>query len=108
MASLDLGFDLEGIRVPVRLLSLVFAFASALPLAAPDDARAGGLDLSGQPITLLFRGGDYAELTLGASDAARSSGEDTAGVASGDVYGERRRLRAGIMRAASATTGRRR
>jgi len=78
----------------VRPLPPAVALTVAL---ASGGASAGGLDLSGQPITLLFRDGDYAELTLGGT-VPRIEGEDAAGVASGNVYDVVAGLQAGVVR----------
>ncbi len=64
--------------------------------AAATGAHAGGLDLSGQPVTLLFHDGNYAELTLGATDP-RVSGTDPAGATSGDVFGLVSGVGAGLL-----------
>lgn len=61
-------------------------------------AHAGGLDLSGQPVTLLFRDGDYAELSLGAV-APHVVGADAAGASSGSVFGTVSDIGLGIVRA---------
>lgn len=61
------------------------------------EASAGGLDLSGQPVTLLFRNGNHAELTLGATDP-RAIGTDPAGRSSGDVFGTVSHLGLGVVR----------
>ena len=48
-------------------------------------ATAGGLDQSGQPVTLLFRDGNYAEVAVGFWDPTVEGSLGTAG--SGNVYG---------------------
>lgn len=64
-------------------------------------AHAGGLDLSGQPVTMLFRDGGrqggYAEVSLGATNP-RIVGTDPAGASSGDVFGTVSDLGLGVVR----------
>jgi long-chain fatty acid transport protein len=69
----------------------------ALAALAATDAVAGGLDLSGQPITLLFHDGDYAEVAIGAAWPSLS-GTDAAGTPSGNVYGPVADFGAGVVR----------
>ena len=71
------------------LLASAAGFATA--------AHAGGLDLSGQPVTLLFRDGNYAEVSFGALDP-RAGGADPQGVTSGNVYGTVSDVGAGVVR----------
>jgi long-chain fatty acid transport protein len=60
-------------------------------------AEAGGLDLSGQPVTLLFHDGDYLELGLGSTNP-RVSGTGRGGSESGDVFDPVSDLSLGIVR----------
>lgn len=69
---------------------------ATLALSAPA-AHAGGLDFSGQPITLLFHDGNYAEASFGAT-WPQLEGTDPQGAASGNVYGTVSALGAGILR----------
>ena len=83
---------------PVRQLARAPATACATVCATVCATAVGsaGLDLSGQPVTLLFRDGSYAEVSLGATDP-RIGGTDPAGVDSGDVYAAVSDLGAGIV-----------
>jgi long-subunit fatty acid transport protein len=74
---------------------LLLAAAAAAAVAAT--ARAGGIDLSGQPVTLLFHDGDYAELSFAATRPT-IEGSDPAGAASGSVYGTVSDIGAGVLR----------
>jgi long-chain fatty acid transport protein len=68
------------------------------PLAAlASQASAGGLDLSGQPVTLLFRDGGHAEATLGTT-SPRVIGTDAGGASSGDVFETVGDLGLGVVR----------
>ena len=71
------------------LLASAAGFATA--------AHAGGLDLSGQPVTLLFRDGNYAEVSFGAT-RPWIEGADPQGVTSGNVYGTVSDVGAGVVR----------
>lgn len=61
------------------------AVGIAVGLAAAWAAGAGGIDQSGQPVTLIFGDGNYAELGL-AYWMPSIEGTDAAGNASGNVY----------------------
>ncbi len=65
--------------------------------ALPSQASAGGLDLSGQPVTLLFRDGGYAEASFALTDP-RVVGSDPAGASSGDVFATVSDLALGVVR----------
>ena len=58
-------------------------------------ASAGGLDQSGQPVTLLFRDGRYAEVAVGFWQPT-VDGRDALGTGSGNVYGPITDVFAGI------------
>jgi long-subunit fatty acid transport protein len=59
--------------------------AIAIALVSVTGARAAGLDLSGQPVNLVFADGDVVELTFGAT-RPQIGGVDPAGATSGNVY----------------------
>jgi len=71
------------------------AFAFALACACPAAAAAGGIDQSGQPVTLLFRDGNVVEVALGYWDPD-IDGTDADGRGSGNVYGPITDLFAGV------------
>ena len=63
---------------------LAFACAASLCASA---ALPGGIDQSGQPVTLLFHDGDYAEVGLGYwMPTIRADGEP--GQSTGNAYGD--------------------
>jgi long-chain fatty acid transport protein len=74
--------------------SLVLALALACTATA---ASAGGLDQSGQPVTLLFRDGNIAELAVGYWSPS-VEGSDALGTDSGNVYGPITDLFAGVKK----------
>jgi long-chain fatty acid transport protein len=63
--------------------ALALGLACACTVTA---ATAGGLDQSGQPVTLLFRDGNYAEVAFGYWSPT-VEGSDALGTGSGNVYG---------------------
>ncbi len=63
--------------------SLVPALAASLVATA---ALPGGIDQSGQPVTLIFQEGDYAELTLGYLMPRISAEGEAPGTATGNAY----------------------
>jgi long-subunit fatty acid transport protein len=73
---------------------LACACASTCAVTA---ATAGGLDQSGQPVTLLFRPGDYAEVAL-AYWSPTVEGSDPLGIGSGNVYGPIADVFAGVKK----------
>lgn len=81
----------------MRHLLLASAAAITTTAAFVAAAHAGGLDLSGQPVTLLFRDGNYAELNLGLVQPS-INGTDPAGATSGNVYGTVSAVSAGVVR----------
>jgi len=72
-----------------------YAFAFALVCTCPAAAAAGGIDQSGQPVTLLFRDGNVVEMALGYWDPD-IEGSDADGRGSGNVYGPITDLFAGV------------
>jgi long-subunit fatty acid transport protein len=60
-------------------------------------AAAGGLDQSGQPVTLLFRDGNYAEVAFGYWSPT-VEGSDALGTGSGNVYGPITDVFAGVKK----------
>ena len=72
--------------------SLAFACACTMTTAT-----AGGLDQSGQPVTLLFRDGNYAEVAVGYWDPT-VEGSDSLGTGSGNVYGPITDVFAGVKK----------
>lgn len=78
--------------------TLLLAFSTAL---AATGAAAGGLDQSGQPVTLLFEDGDYAEAWFGAW-FPDIHGTDPTGQGSGDVYDNLSDFGGGIKKQISA------
>lgn len=79
----------------MRSLLLVLAACGATV------AQAGGLDQSGQPVTLLFAPGDYAEIVLGYV-MPRIDGVDPGGTNSGNVYNDLGWFGLGVKRQLSA------
>ena len=72
--------------------SLAFACACTMTTAT-----AGGLDQSGQPVTLLFRDGNYAEVAVGYWNPT-VEGSDVLGTGSGNVYGPITDVFAGVKK----------
>jgi long-subunit fatty acid transport protein len=78
-----------------HLPALAVSLAVSLVATA---ASPGGIDQSGQPVTLLFQDGDYAELTLGYLMPRIRAHGDAPGTSTGNAYGDLADFSGGIKR----------